>query len=820
MSTRHGAGFRKPTPDGTQQHRDWLGMVEISGPFLSLPVLRSVWPTLDPVDKKQRERLRVAHAEWLADPAGQQHEWLRFVLNELLGWGDALHWDDLDGSLGIDVAEHDVRLTPAFALVEPGEDVKPATTRLLGLTCAPGTQPTARIAGSAWAATPVDRLAHLCRVHQVELGLATDGRWWALVWAPRGGVTTTVVFDAVSWPEAAEREVLRAFVSLLCRSRFFGVPEEERLVALLAKSKDNQEDVTEALGVQVRQAVELLVGAIGRADVRDRELGGRGLGDATAHDVYRSAVTVMMRIVFLLFAEERALLPADNDLYMTAYSAGRLCSELEQQAIEGSEEDLEHSTAAWHRLIALFIAVYRGVDHPRLRMHPHDGSLFDPEAFPWLESLPTDDRTVLHMLRAVQHVWIGTGRSRERRTLSFRSLDVEQIGYVYEGLLSFDGFRADDVTVGLIGKEGLEAEVPLRDLESLAATTADVPALAAALAEKFKPTGIGSARALEKALAPLAAQDREEARKKLLAVTAGDYPLSERLLTFFGIIRTDLRGLPFVVLPGALFVTESALRKTTGTHYTPRFLAEEVAEGALQPLVYTVGPLQTADEREWKPKSSKEILDLKVADIAMGSAAFLVAAARYLGDRLVEAWSREGDERARAYLDSAGDRALGTDEDELVIEARRQIIEHCLYGTDINPMAVEMGKLSLWLVSMDTKRPFTFLDDRLVAGDSLLGITSLDQLEYLHMDPVQGRKIHEGDVFGWTVGVRELVAEVAQERRSISEIELGDDPLAALARKRSLLADAELKTGRLRLFADLTVGAALAYAGKGANGLR
>src|SRR5690606_13956371 len=137
-------------------------------------------------------------------------------------------------------------------------------------------------------------------------------------------------------------------------------------------------------------------------------------------------------------------------------------------------------------------------------------------------------------------------------------------------------------------------------------------------------------------------------RGKLLAVTKGDAALAERLLPFYRIIRADLRGLPMVVLPGALYVTESALRKNTGTHYTPRELAEEVAVGALEPLVYKVGPLQTADRSKWVPKTAKEILDLKVADIAMGSAAFLVAATRYLGDRLVEAWSREGNEAAVA----------------------------------------------------------------------------------------------------------------------------------------------------------------------------
>ncbi|HET9254874.1 MAG TPA: type IIL restriction-modification enzyme MmeI [Pseudonocardiaceae bacterium] len=803
--------------DSAQQHRGWLSLVEVSGPFLSLPVLRATWPALDPLDKPVRERLRREHALWLDDPTGRQRVWCDYVLRDLLGWADALHTDGLE-NLTSEIAEHDTVLTPSFALVNPGEKTKPDTVRLLGTVCPPGQRPTSRIPGSPWAATPVDRLAQLCRHHGIELGLATDGRWWALVWAPRGGVTSTAVFDAVSWAEAADRDLVRAFVSLLCRHRFFAVPDETTLVPLLRESLDRQEDITDALGVQVRQAVELLVTAIGRADVAARQRGEPGLEHIDAHEVYHGAATVMMRVVFLLFAEERGLLPADNELYLRAYSAGRLCAELEQQAREGSEDDLEHSSAAWHRLLALFGAVYHGVEHPRLRMHPHDGSLFDPDTFRWLQ-LSLDDRTVLHMLRAVQHVTVGRGRNAERRTLSFRTLDVEQIGYVYEGLLSFEGYRADQVVVGLVGKAGLEEEVPLADLESLAVRSPDVPTLAAAVADTYKDSKIGSSRALEKLLAPLVGIDREEARKRLLAVTGNDWPLAERLLPFIGLLRADLRGLPVVILPGALYVTESALRRNTGTHYTPRSLAEEVVKHALQPLVYSPGPLQTADRDQWQPITAEQILALKVADIAMGSAAFLVAAARYLGDKLLDAWLREGHDQVRDYEHRADKHSADADRDPVLIEARRQVIEHCLYGVDINPMAVEMAKLSLWLVSMDPTRPFTFVDDRLVCGDSLLGITNLEQLDSMHMDPKRGREIHH-DLFDWTSGVRSLLAEVASERQRIAQIEVGDDPLKALAEKRSLLADADLRVSQLRLFADLAVGAALAYSRSGDRGLR
>ncbi len=822
---------RHPGPDSVTQHRDWLGLVETTGPFLSLPVLRTAWPSLDPVEKPTRDRLRAEHAEWLDATGPGQAAWIDYVLRELLEWGDTLHMADGQGDDGrgddetgaldaftVTVAEHQTTITPTFAVVEPGEDAKSSTTRLLGLVCPPQQQPTARIPGEAWSATPADRLAHLCRVHKVPLGLVTNGRWWVLVWVGKR-VTTTATFDAVSWPETAERTVLRAFVSLLCRRRFFGVPEAERLDGLLAKSLDSQEEITEALGVQVRSAVELLVAAFGRIETDDRRRGGPGFGDTSAYDVYRGAVTVMMRVVFLLFAEERRLLPSDNDVYAAAYSAGRLCAELEQRAIDTSEEALEHSTAAWQRLLALCDATFHGVEHPRLTMHGHAGSLFDPAEHPWLPTT-VDDRTVLHVLQSVQYVEIGSGKARERRTLSFKTLDVEQIGYVYEGLLSFEGLRAHDVTVGLIGKVGLEDEVPLSTLRDLADKAVDVAGLADLLAEKYKDSKIGSAAALAKRLAPPDDTAREEARRRLLAVTNGDYPMAESLLPFIGVIRDDLRGLPMVILPGGLYVTESRLRKNTGTHYTPRELAEEVVEGALEPLVYAPGPLQTADTAQWRPKSSAEILSLTVADIAMGSAAFLVAAARYLAGHLIDAWSREGDAQARAYQATADDRPADADDDPVVIRARRAIIEHCLYGVDINPMAVEMAKLSLWLVSMDPKLPFTFLDDRLASGDTLLGITSLDQLEHMHLDPAKGREIHEGGLLDFTAGVRELVAEVADIRRGIAEIADDDDPLLAQDEKRHLLDDSIERTTQARFLADLTVGAALANAKRGEQGMR
>ncbi len=803
-----------------QAHIDWLKLIEVSGPFLSVPVLTGEWPDLEALDARALERLRQEHRQWQEDPARNAAGWIGYVLGELLGWDDAIQPTGLD-QFALQVPEHEATLVPSFTLADPGT----GHAALLGLIS--DGSPVARIAGSDWPATPADRLAQLCRHHGIELGLATDGRWWALIWAPAKGVTTTAVFDAIAWPEPAERDVVRAFLSLLERRRFFTVEERRRLPSLLRESLNNQEEITDRLGVQVRQAVELLVASFGRADAYARDRGQPGLAAVTAQEVYRGAVAVMMRVIFLLFAEESGLLPADSELYARAYSVGGLAGELEQRVTDarGNEGELEHTYLAWHRLLALFTAVYRGIDHPDLDLIAHDGSLFDPDTHPWLEGrqpgqdtpgtpLAVDDRTVLHMLRAVQTVTIGG----ELRTVSFRTLTVEQIGYAYEGLLSYEGFRAAEVVVGLTGKDGREDEVPLAELERLAAARPGAEALAAWLAEAHRDSGIGSARALAARLSPLAADEQAQAEARLYAVTR-NHDLVRRLLPFYRIIRQDLRGDPVVILPGALYVTESALRASSGAHYTPKFLAQEVAEGALEPLVYFPGPLQTADRSAWKLRKPGEILALKVADIAMGSGAFLVAACRYLAGKLIEAWSTEGDPRSALHLADADGETdslldLDTTADPLVIEARRQVIEHCLYGVDINPMAVEMAKLSLWLVSMDPRRPFTFLDDRLVTGDSMLGITSAEQLEWMHLNAREGRKLHETAVlFDWTSGVRALLTEVADDRLGLVEI-AGSD-IEALNKKRQILASVQARTEDLAHYADLIAGAALAGARRG-----
>lgn len=819
------------TSAAAARRHDWLELIQISGPFVTVPIADATWPSgLPAVRSDHRARVRAALAELLDSGGITRPDVARLVLADVLGWGDALQeGPELPASLIEVVAENGATIRPDFAFYaepeddpeftepeddepvdEDEDDAEPATGtapvaadldnpwRLLGMWIPWGTHPLARTVHSGWAASPVERLAALLRARNVPIGVVSDGRWWAVVWAPRGKPVGAAVWDASLWSE--ELETLAGFVALLERRRFLGVPPEEQLPALLARSADAQEEVTTALGSQVRTSVEMLVRRFDELDqAADRELL-RGVSD---DDLYAGVVTVMMRIVFLLFAEERRVLPSDDDRYDRGYSVGRLVDQLRQRASLQGEQTLEHRTGAWHRLLAVARALHYGVHHEDLRLPAYGGGLFDPDRYPWLEGRnaqtpAVDDLTVLEMLEAVQYVRL----RGERRRLSFRTLDVEQIGYVYEGLLELEVRTATEPILFLKRIKGgvdiipASIAVEIDDLHTWAASTylgkkkATPPTIKRAdkiLAEVTPPTvSIGLRSALEQNFA-------------------------ERLMAFTPLLRLDERDRPIITAAGGRYVAASTRRASTGAHYTPRSLAEDVVQHTLEPLVYRPGPLETLDRAIWVLRPSSEILALRVADIAMGSGAFLVATCRFLADRLVEAWHGEGDLDATRSLEQRVDATADAEVDEVLLRARRLVAEHCLYGVDINPLAVEMAKLSLWLVTMDRQRPFGFLDDRFVAGDSLLGIASLDQLETLHLDPVAGRKLREGSLdFGaeW----RGLLARSADVRRRITATPV--NTTRDIEHKMRLLREAQQAAAPLQLVADALTGAGILAAGQ------
>jgi hypothetical protein len=386
----------------------------------------------------------------------------------------------------------------------------------------------------------------------------------------------------------------------------------------------------------------------------------------------------------------------------------------------------------------------------------------------------------------------------DTRTLSYRNIEVEQIGHVYEGLLDHNATSKPVPYVGLVGKPGEEPEVPLSDLEAGRLAGRD------ALTRILKPLTAKSPKAIGELLEATPDPQRVLA---LRTACGGDQVLADRVLPFLGVLRDDLRDYPMVFPPGAIYVTQTGSRRDTGTAYTTRTLAEEIAEQALAPLCYSPGPQDTLNREDWRIRPSEELLSLRVCDPAVGSGAILVAACRYIADALIEAWIAEGTIE-RSDLLSASDNPA---RNERRARAIRLVAERCCYGVDRNPMAVEMAKMSFWLTTMARDRPFTFLDHNIQSGDSLLGITDIAQLRTLHLDPAYGRARVIGlpgvDPAGAWAAVGPLVDDAMRLRR---DIEMSpSDTARDTARKAVLIRRASEDVELACAIADWLVGCAL-----------
>jgi len=322
-----------------------------------------------------------------------------------------------------------------------------------------------------------------------------------------------------------------------------------------------------------------------------------GLNQCGRHDLpqlFDESLTVVYRILFLMFAESRGLVPDWHPIYRESYTVESLRERVERPG---------KVAGLWEALQAIARLAHAGCRAGSLVVPPFNGRLFSPARAPIAESCAVDDEVARGALLALSTTTaIRTSPVRQRHhkrvRIDYRDLGVEQLGAVYESVLDYE------------------------------------PAFAAS----------GSERTLLR--------------------RGGDQ------------------------------------RKSTGSFYTPQTLTDYAVRRTLHPLVEGA----TADR----------ILQLRVLDPAMGSAAFLVAACRYLARAYERALIRDGTV-AESDVDDT-DRA----------GFRRLVAQRCLFGVDVNPTAVQLARLSLWLATLSAGKPLTFLDHRLVCGNSLIGASPVD----------------------------------------------------------------------------------------------
>ena len=280
-------------------------------------------------------------------------------------------------------------------------------------------------------------------------------------------------------------------------------------------------------------------------------------------------------------------------------------------------------------------------------------------------SLNVSDGCLLRILEGLMTLKL---RGAERERLSYRTLDVEQIGSVYETVMGFTVEAASGRVLAI--KAGKNNHTPVFvSLEELLAKKGK---------DRIKDLKENAGRG----------QLSAAQAKAVEAATSVD----EIAAALDSII--DERGSPRHAMapPDSPILQPTDERRRTGSHYTPRSLTAPIVKHALEPAFERLGPDATPDQ----------VLDLKVCDPAMGSGAFLVEACRTIGERLVKAWERWPETRPK----------IPADEDE-ELHARRLVAQRCLYGVDKNPRAVDLARLSLWLATLAKDHEFTFLDHAL-----------------------------------------------------------------------------------------------------------
>ena len=762
-------------------HLEWLGFVRPKGLVVSAPALVRAGAILDPRDAEgQRllracvhapaggaDRVREAAPRYAAgDAEGEPHigDFPAFAA-AVLGWRFSPRGyagaaeSPIPPELEVALPDAGERLRPDYAVREPDpQDGAPPwqlLVRVLGEGEALDTE--TRSAGRL-ELSPHSRMERLLRQTGVPAGLLVGSDTLRLVSAPRGESSGWLDFRVADMVQTAGRPIASALRLLLSEQRLLALPRHQRLAALLADSRKFQNEVSEKLAEQVLHALyELLRGFQAAHDASRGDL----LREALAEhpdEVYRALLTVILRLVFLLYAEERDMLPED-ETFLRSYSLAGLHERLREDAAL-YPDTMDQRFGAWAQLVALFRMLHDGAAAPGMQLPPRRGVLFDPDRFPFLEGRSSGGARQIHERIAVPLVPDGTVyRALEKllvldgERISYRALDVEQIGSVYETMM---GFRLETAA----GRS-----VAVKSQKKHGAPTA--VSLDALLAEP------GAQRA--KWLQERTDRKLTDTAKRAVAAAA----TLEDLHAALGSV-IDAAATPDLVPQGAMLLQPSEERRRSGSHYTPRELTEPIVRTTLGPI------LARLRGENGLPPRPEAILDLEVCDPAMGSGAFLVEACRYLGDALVESWHAHG-ERPE----------IPPDEDE-VIFARRLVAQRCLYGVDRNPVAVDLAKMSLWLATLARDHALTFVDHALRHGDSLVGL-SRRQLEAFHWD-ADAPRFQSGFE---AVKAREHLSKVTDLRRRIREAgeSVSDREL------RDLWADAEHELGKVRLLGDLAVAA-------------
>jgi hypothetical protein len=580
-------------------------------------------------------------------------------------------------------------------------------------------------------ATPAFAVVNLLATENVPWIVLTNGKLWRLYSKQAHSRATNyyeVDLDEVLGRQGFQQDIQDSFryFWLLFRMQAFRPLEldwqgKRQAISLLDRLLQGSEEYAKQLGESLKSRVftevfpVLAEGFIANM----RQHGTMDLSDEDLSAIFQGTLTLLYRLLFLLYAESRDLLPVHAREYRTAslqmlkgeiqQKAGTI-SEANASAAETSQErksKIEQAFSSsdfglWHRLKAIFTVVDQGSEE--LNVPRYNGGLFhsqrdsrdhspEAEAARFLERERIPDRYLALALDLLARDV--DAKSKALVFIDYKSLGVRQLGSIYEGLLEFR-LKIAKEKLAIVKEKGREVYSPFKELG-------------------------------------------EREKKRAEAQDA------------------------FVPRGRAYLENDKRERKATGSYYTPDHIVKYIVEHAVGPVLKekfdALRPrLRQAQQerreffkqqaeftrRNMKPKPAEqadligrelvdELFNVKVLDPAMGSGHFLVETVDSITDKILEflnafPWNPVlvHLERMRATIQEQMDEQnIDIDANRLtdVNLLKRNVLKRCVYGVDLNPMAVELAKVSLWLDCFTLGAPLSFLDHHLRCGNSLIGST-------------------------------------------------------------------------------------------------